>query len=297
MQNKMSKLKRYTPGSERELHIIIKAELDAIEEGLELLQHEYPSGKGIIDFLCKDSGGRLVIIEVKLHEDENILFQALRYYGDIDRDRYVLANLFKTKKVDPEQSPRLILIAERISEDIRRLSTLVVPEVELLEYTAVILPDGEKSVLYHTVSLPVAIKPPYEPQSIDELIEYLTDNSLKPILDKMREAIKGLGKGFQEYATQSYIGYKLSNGRQFAYIRIFRKEIELGAHIVDENKQLLDYEGIRVKKETKITQRSLKKSSDHSRISTVLCMKEPPANPRLHLTALPSFTRLAAADS
>lgn len=244
----MTKLRRYFPSSESELHLIIKAELDAIEEGLELLQHEYPSGKGIIDFLCKDSGGRLVIIEVKLHEDENILFQALRYYGDIDRDRYVLANLFKAKKVDPEQSPRLVLIAERISEDIRRLSTLVVPEVELLEYTTVILPDGEKSILYHTVSPPVVTKPPYEPQSIEKLIEYLTDNSLKPVLDRIREAIKRLGKGIEEYATQSYIGYKLSSGRQFAYLRIFRKEIELGAHIVDENKQLLDYEGVRIKR-------------------------------------------------
>lgn len=244
----MPKLRTYIPNNESELHLIIKMELDAIEEGLELLQHEYPSGKGIIDFLCKDSGGRLVIIEVKLHDDENILFQALRYYGAIDRDRYVLANLFKAKKVDPEQSPRLILIAERISEDIRRLSTLVVPEVELLEYTTVILPNGEKSILYHTVSLPVVAKPPYEPQSVDKLLGYLTDDNIKPVLNKMRESIKGIGREIEEYATQSYIGYKLSNGRQFAYIRVLRKEIEFGAHIVDENKQLLDYEGVRVKK-------------------------------------------------
>ncbi len=47
----MSKLKKYTPAIEAELHMIIGAELDAIEEGLELIQHEYPSGKGIIDFL------------------------------------------------------------------------------------------------------------------------------------------------------------------------------------------------------------------------------------------------------
>ena len=68
-------LKRYSPQSEAELHLIIKSDLSAIEEGIELLQHEYPSGKGVIDFLCIDSGRRLLIIEVKLHEDENILFQ------------------------------------------------------------------------------------------------------------------------------------------------------------------------------------------------------------------------------
>ena len=62
----MAKLKIYTPASEAELHVIIGSELDAIEEGLELLQHEYTSGKGIIDFLCIDSGRRLVIIEIKV---------------------------------------------------------------------------------------------------------------------------------------------------------------------------------------------------------------------------------------
>jgi len=243
----MAKLKKFTPESEAALHILIGSELDAIEDGLELLQHEYPSGKGIIDFLCIDSGQRLVIIEVKLLEDDNVLFQALRYFGDIDFNRYVIANLFKSKKVDPREPPRIIIIAERISEDIRRLSTLVVPEIELLEYTAVILPSDEKSILYHSVSLPVVAKPPSEPQSIEKLLEYLTDNSLRPLVGEMRNKIKGLGRGIEEYATQSYIGYKHSSGRQFAYIRVYRKEIEFGSHVIDEDRQLLDYESIRVK--------------------------------------------------
>lgn len=204
----MAKLKKFIPESEAALHMLISSELDAIEEGLELLQHEYPSGKGIIDFLCIDSGQRLVIIEVKLHEDENVLFQALRYFGDIDLNRYIVANLFKSKKVDPKESPRIIIIAERISEDIRRLSTLVVPEIELLEYSSVLLPSGEKAIIYHSVSLPIVAKPPSEPQSIEKLLTYLTDSSLKPLLEEMRKAIKDLGKGIEEYATQGYIGYQ-----------------------------------------------------------------------------------------
>ena len=244
----MVKLKKFTPESESALHLLIQDELEAIEEGLELLQHEYTSGKGIIDFLCVDSGKRLVIIEVKLHEDENVLFQALRYFGDIDLNRYVIANLFKSKKVDPIESPRIIIVAERISEDIRRLSTLVVPEIELLEYTSVILPSGEKAILYHSVSLPVVTKPPSESQSIEKHLNYLTDSNLKPLVGEMRNVIKGLGKGIEEYVTQSYIGYKhAESGRQFAYIRVFRKELEFGTHIIDEDRQLLDYEGVRVK--------------------------------------------------
>jgi hypothetical protein len=238
----MSKLKKFFPENEKELHIIIQEELDSIEEGLELLQHEYTSVKGIIDFLCSDSGGRLVIIEVKLHEDENILFQALRYYSDIERNRYSISSLFKGKHINPEESPRVILIAEKFSEDLRRLSTLVVPEVELFEYSSVFLPDGQRSIVFHPVTLPTEARLPSEPSTIEKLMEYLKDDNLKPLVNKIRHEIKNIGKGIEEYATQGYIGYKYTNGRQFAYIRPNRKSIEFGAHIIDEKKQLLDYE-------------------------------------------------------
>jgi hypothetical protein len=242
----MPTLKKYIPQSEAELHMLIQKELDGIEDGLELLSHEYTSSKGTLDFLCVDSGGRLAIIEVKLHEDENILFQALRYFSDIDKDRYLIASGFDQKHVSPDDSPRIILIAERFSEDVRRLSTLVKPEIELHEYTAVILPDGEKGIIYHPVSLPVTMEPPPEPKTIDELIQYMTNDDLKSTLSEIRQATRNLGKGIQEYATQGYIGYKHTSGRQFAYIKIHRKTFEFGAHIIDENKQLMDYEGILV---------------------------------------------------
>jgi hypothetical protein len=229
--------------------MIIQSELDAIEEGLELLQHEYPSGKGILDFLCVDSGGRLVIIEVKLYEHKDILFQALRYFSDIDKNRYLIATVFPDRGIAPEESPRIILIAEKIPEDVRRLSTLVVPEVELLEYSAVTLPSGDKGIIYHSVSLPVAARPPAEPRTIEKLIEYLREDRLKPTIEEMRNAIKDLGRGIKEYATQGYIGYKHSSGRQFAFIKIYRKDVEFGAHIIDEDRQLLDYESIRVERD------------------------------------------------
>jgi len=242
----MPTLRKYKPQSELELHIIIERELDALEAGLELLKHEYVSGKGILDFLCVDSGGRFVIIEVKLHEDENILFQALRYYSDVDKNRYLIATGFTDHEIDPDQNPRVVLIAERFSEDIRRLSTLVVPEIELLEYTVLIEPGGSKGICYHSVSLPVVDTPPSEPKTMRDLIQYLTNEELKPTLEKMRVDIKSIGQGIEEYPTQSYIGYKHTSGRQFAYIRILRKSIEFGAHIIDENKQVLDYESVRV---------------------------------------------------
>lgn len=242
----MPKLQPYAPSSEAELHALIEDDLEAIEEGLEILQHEYPTGRGFVDFLCVDSGGRLVIIEVKLIEDENVLFQALRYFSDVDRVRYRIASTF-SGKVNADEQPRIIIIAKRFSEDVKRLSTLVVPEVELLEYSAVILPSEEIAVVYHSVTPPGAIRLPSEPPTIERLVNYLTADGLKPVLDKMRKGIMSVGDGIQEYATQSYIGYRHPCGRQFAYIKVFRRELEIGAHIIDEDRQLVDYEGIRVK--------------------------------------------------
>ncbi len=238
----MSNFKKYKPSSEKELHGIIEKELDAIEEGLVCLKYEFTTGKGIPDFLCVDSGGRLVIIEVKLNEDENVLFQALRYYSIIEKDRYIISNMFSENNIDPEQDPRIIIIAERFSEDIKHLSTLVKPEVELLEYTTLTGRGGDKGIVYHTVTLPIIDPPPSKPLSIDDHRKYLQKESLKIIFDEMRDRIKNIGNEIDEYPTQGYVGYKFK-GRQFAYIRPRRKSIELGAHIIDDDKQLLDYDG------------------------------------------------------
>jgi len=110
----------------------------------------------------------------------------------------------------------------------------------------VTLPDDTRGIIYHPVSLPIGVRPPPEVKTVDKLLEYLKEDSLKPTVARIRHDIRSLGKGIEEYATQGYIGYKHTSGRQFAYIKIHRKAIEFGAHVIDENKQLLDYEGMRI---------------------------------------------------
>lgn len=244
----MPTLGKYSPQTEAELHVIIQKELDALEEGLQVIKHEYATTSGSVDFLCADSGGRLVIIEVKLHEDDSALFQALRYFSTIDRDRYLIASSLKGRHVSPSDPPRIVLVAESFSEDLKRLSTLVRPNVELFEYSTVVLPDGAKGIVFIPVTVPVPPPPPTGPKTIEEYIGYMTEESLKPILGKARSDLRGLGKGIEEYCTSDYIGYRHTGGRQFAYIRVFRRSFEVGAHIIDENKALSGYQGTRVEK-------------------------------------------------
>jgi len=244
---KVALLKKSKPSSEKELHCIIEKELDALEEGLELLKYEFDLGigKGIPDFLCVDSGGRLVIIEVKLQEDENILFQALRYYSVIDKDRYAIRDMFSDKKINHDEHPRIVLIAEKFSDDVRRLSTLVVPDVELYEYTVLQTSDNDKGLCYHPVSLPKLEEVPSRSVTIDDHREYITKDSLKPIFNELLEKIKGIGEGIEEYATQGYVGIKYK-GRQIAYVSGMRKAIDIGAVLIDDNGRVIDYPSQRI---------------------------------------------------
>ena len=241
----MATIKKYKPQNEKELHTIIEKELDSLEEGLELLKYEMDTGTGIPDFLCVDSGRRIVIIEVKLHEDEYVLFQALKYYNEIDKHRYVIAQMFPNKKINAKEHPRIILIAEKFSDEIRRLTTLVVPDVELYEYTVVIDSKNNKGIVFHPVTLPKIDETLTEPTTIQDHIDYITKEDLKPVLEKVRNEIKSIGGEIKEYATQDYIGFKF-RGRQFAWIPTHRKSFDLGAHIIDDKGHLLDYESIRI---------------------------------------------------
>lgn len=241
----MPTLKKVKPKTEKELHGIIEKEIDALEEGLELFKYEFGLGKGTPDFVCVDSGGRLVIIEVKLQEDENMLFQALRYYNEIDKHRYAIAKMCSEKNIEADEHPRILLIAEKFSDDLRRLSTLVLPEIELYEYTVLCIADGKQGICYNPVSLPKIEEIPTKPRTIQELTEYITEDSLKPIFNQLIEEVKSIGKAIEQYTTLDYVGFKYK-GRQIAWLAPHRKSFDIAAVIIDEDSHVLNYEYTRI---------------------------------------------------
>jgi len=95
------------------------------------------------------------------------------------------------------------------------------------------------------VSLPFVSEPISKPLGIDDHRNYLTEQALKPVFDRIRSDIKSIGNDIDEYSTQSYTGYKLK-GRQFAWIGTHRNSIDIGSVMIDENKQLLDYDATRI---------------------------------------------------
>lgn len=242
---KIPTLKKYKPKNEKELHDIIEKELDSLDEGLKILKYEFATGKGFSDFLAVDSEGRLIIIEVKLQEDKNILCQALRYYVEIERNRYLLISMFSKIKITPELKPRIILICERFSDDLRKQATLIEPDVDLFEYTVLITPESKKGINYKQVDLPkVDIMPP-KIYKIEDHMSFIRLDRLKSHFNEMKKRIEELKEGIESYATKNYVGFKYK-GRQIGWMETTRNFYKLGAHEIDEKGHIVGYPYLKI---------------------------------------------------
>ena len=244
----MSNFKPYKPKSESELHSLIQKDFANLEEGMNLIQHEINLPGNIPDFLCVDSGSRLTIIEVKLGEDRDILFQGLRYYNVVEDLKWQIAALNKDDKIDPSQNPRIILIASNFSDETRRMCMLVKPMVDLYEYNSVVYSKDKIGVTFKSVSIPVEQSLP-EYKTIEEFKDYIKKDELRPIFDKSRQDIKEISAEIEEYCTTQYIGYKYKK-KQIAWIRTKRNEFEVVAHELENKINILDYPKIVFKEPT-----------------------------------------------
>lgn len=243
----MVSIQRYPISSEKELHSIIEREIVVLEDGFQILKHEFQCGdSGTVDFLGIDSGSRLAMIEVKLNEDEKVLFQALRYYDWIDKNRHAIQSIFNKKRVDPSSPPRMILIAKKFSDDFRSLSTLVIPEVELFEYAPLKSEDGKKGLYLHPVSLPKRVSEISKLSEIKDILGYITNKPLRGFCNKVIEELKGLVKEFEEpYATSDYIGFSYK-GKLIAYLWKGRNHFDFNYRVFDKNGRKIEDDVIRI---------------------------------------------------
>ncbi|HHT7008246.1 TPA: endonuclease NucS domain-containing protein [Bacillus cereus] len=75
--------------TEAMLEEYMKRNLSLVENGLKLIATQYMLPKGRIDILAKDSNGVYVVIELKVEEDTDIVWQSLYYRNEIKRIKNV----------------------------------------------------------------------------------------------------------------------------------------------------------------------------------------------------------------
>jgi hypothetical protein len=215
----------YIDVSEQVLEDLIRQYADSLEEGLRYIHHQRITGSGRLDMLLVDSGNAFVLAELKVIEDDGMLFQALDYYDHVSTHLEAFARLYSGNfSIDPTQPVRLFLIAPSFSQSlISRCKWIDVP-ISLFTYKCIKLDDSTDIIpVFSEQTIP---SPPdvLETYSLNDRLNYITDANVrataKALLDQVA-AWDSSGKILIEPIKYS-ISLKVS-GRNFAYISPRRK--------------------------------------------------------------------------
>lgn len=232
--------------SEGELHQLMMEDIEALEEGITILKNEFQCGdRGAADFLYVDSGNRLGVIEVKKDTSEDIVFQGLRYYDWVAKNRYAIANMFPDAKINTNEDPRLTLVAKTFSDNIRSLTTHFIPDIELFEYRILKTEDNIRGLYFHPISPPKIEETPTEPMTEKDLIDYMTDDNLRRIFKEKKKEIMDIHPAIKPRTTQNYLGF-LYKGRFIAALYPLRKAFDIQAAKLDDDAHVIDYPWIRI---------------------------------------------------
>lgn len=95
----------YRVVSEKSVEDYLEKHLNELEEGLRMFSRQLVLPNGRIDLLAKDSNGHLVVVEIKVKEDTDLVWQRQYYLEEIK-------NLYKTEHVRffavmPEEYPHI----------------------------------------------------------------------------------------------------------------------------------------------------------------------------------------------
>ena len=211
--------------------LVIKAP-EQIEEGLKFLDHQRHTDRGRLDVLLVDSEGALVVGELKVVEDDNMLFQGLDYYDYVSSNLEALARLYKDAGVDVNQPIRLFLVAPSFSVNlINRCKWIDIEEMSLFTYKCIKFEDSDEIIpVYTEIFVPSQAKRPEEEPSEEKNLAYITDDGMQSLAKGFLKEVNGWKPGA---ITIEPIKYSISlkvNGRVFAYISPRRRAFVLETH-------------------------------------------------------------------
>lgn len=213
-------MKKYTrvDVSEQELEDIVRHNAGEIEEGLTYVDHQRPAAGGRLDVLLVDSGRSLVVAELKVTEDNGMLFQGLDYYDFVATHVESFARQYKNHSVDPAQPVRLFLVAPTFSQAlINRCKWLDLP-ISLFTYNCLKFAGDTDVVAIFTEQQITAPPKVVEVPHIDNHLNYITDVNVRNKVSALLDEIKGWKPGNVAIdPIKSAVSMKI-NGRVFAYL-------------------------------------------------------------------------------
>jgi len=214
-------MKRYkqVDVSEALLEDLARTGADLIEEGLKYVDHQRRTEKGRLDLLFVDSGKALVVVELKILEDDGMLFQALDYFDYVSNNVEAFARLYNTADIDPVQELRLFLIAPSFSQTLINRCKWIDANISLFMYKAIKFDDSEDIMpVFNEIAIPPRPEPIGEIPTIEKRLAYITNSEIRRIAE---EFLKEISEWKKDKILIEPIKYAISikvGGRLFVYL-------------------------------------------------------------------------------
>jgi len=229
-------MKRYTKAdvSEQELEDLVRRHAGLIEDGLVYVDHQKPAARGRLDVLMVDSGKSLVVAEIKVTQDDGMLFQGLDYYDYVSTHVESYARLYKAHGIDPTQQVRLFLVAPSFSQTlVNRCKWLDLP-ISLFTFNCLKF-EGEADVVpIFTEQQTVAPPEIVEVAHLDDHLNYITDAAVRAKVTTLLDEIKNWKPGNISLDPIKYAISMKVNGRVFAYLYPRRQHYLIGTFDSDD---------------------------------------------------------------
>ncbi|MGA2618334.1 MAG: endonuclease NucS domain-containing protein [Thermoguttaceae bacterium] len=203
---------------EQELEDLLFQSPDLIEPEMKMVSRQHPTDSGPLDLLGFDRTSTLVVIELKVQPTESHLDQGMRYY---DWCRQNIAWLHRSfPKIEPENPPRLILVAPSFTDTVKRIAKYVQIELQLLEYQAIRDARGEKGIVFREFEFGQPTDPP-PPRTIEAKLEEFGDGAVRQVFT---DALKDLTARTIEVRPLNNAWISLwYKGKRFAYLGVKKK--------------------------------------------------------------------------
>jgi len=213
----MSRVKKIELKDEKELEMIIYKNSTYLEEGLKIIERQFPSESGPIDLLAVDTDNNLVVIELKIKESDDILIQALRYYDYCIQNYDRIKNMYPEKIDELSGEIRIILLAPSFSYGLQKAAKYIEPQLDLIEYDYI---EVEKQkVLYCKNRVIEPTKPIPQRKTVDDHLNYILNDNVRDLCRQTIDEIKEIDpEEIEIRSAKYYIGFQF-RGRLFARIK------------------------------------------------------------------------------
>lgn len=219
---------------EKQLHAFISKNPSVIEDGFEIIKNEARlEGLERADILGLDATDTMTVCELKaVTADTMELLQLLKYGNFIIDDPFFVFSRFaginKTlTSFNPEVDLRLILVAPQFSDDILQLKGVLTLNIELIQYRAYDLGDGEIGFSFSPIkddlTNSIFVKPT---KTVEEHLARIEDPVVLATANELIDKLLAL-EGVQKSATQSYIKLSIHDKYNIAGIYTYKQSISL----------------------------------------------------------------------